>query len=213
MPTLNNVKSNAATVFNHTVGEIVTSSATAAALTITPGFMPRIVRFHNVTDRISDEWYDGMDEMSIYEALIGIAAKLDADAGVTDTNYGTLTAPASAALSDLVAAVGVLTAKLDADAGVTDTNYTALYGAPAATVVALRAAIVGIDAKLDADAGVTDTNYGALWNNTASSLHTVAAGTRTFEKTNGILVNTDGSFTLSATTMVASKRFSWEAIG
>jgi hypothetical protein len=44
----------------------------------------------------------------------------------------------------------------------------------------------------------------------ASSLHTVAAGTLTLETTNGIAVS-GSSFTLTATTMVASKTFYWEA--
>lgn len=95
-------------VFNHAVGKAVTDAATAAAVTFTVGFTPRIVRFHNLTDRISDEWFEGM------------AA--------------------------------------------------------------------------------------------ASSLHTVAAGTRTLETTNGVTVS-GNTFTLTATTMVASKSFAWEAIG
>ena len=33
------------------------------------------------------------------------------------------------------------------------------------------------------------------------------------EATNGITVNADGTFTLTAVTMVASKVFAWEAIG
>jgi hypothetical protein len=96
-------------IANCAVGKIVTDSATAAAATIPVGFVPRVVRFRNVTDRISDEWYEGM------------AA--------------------------------------------------------------------------------------------ASSIHTVATGTVTLETTNGITVNADGTFTLTAVTMVASKTFAWEAIG
>lgn len=95
-------------VRNHSVGTIVSDGGAAAALTITVGFTPRVVRFHNLTDRISDEWFEGMAS--------------------------------------------------------------------------------------------------------ASSLHTVAAGTRTLETTNGIAVS-GGTFTLTATTMVASKTFYWEAIG
>ncbi|TFZ81327.1 hypothetical protein [Candidatus Macondimonas diazotrophica] len=96
-------------VANHATGYVVTDSGTAAATTFNVGFKPRMVRFHNLTDRISDEWYEGM------------AA--------------------------------------------------------------------------------------------ASSLHTVAAGTRTLETTNGITVNDDGTFTVTAVTMVASKSFAWEAVG
>lgn len=104
-----NTRSYTGGIANHAVGSVVTDSATAAIATIAVGFVPRVVRFHNLTDRISDEWYEGM------------AA--------------------------------------------------------------------------------------------ASSLHTVAAGTVTLETTNGITVNADGTFTLTAVTMAASKVFAWEAIG
>ena len=95
-------------VRNQVVGSVVTDASAAAAATFTVGFNPRIVRFHNLTDRISDEWYEGMAS--------------------------------------------------------------------------------------------------------ASSLHTVAAGTRTLETVNGIAVSANG-FTVTATTMVASKTYAWEAIG
>ncbi len=201
-------------VRNHAQGSIVTDSATAAALTITVGFAPRVVRFHNLTDRISDEWYAGMTENAIFLALRGITAKLDADAGVTDTDHAALWNPTSADLAVMRASFVGLTAKLDAGAGVTDTDYAALWNpANPATAAQLRAAIAGLNAKLDADAGVTDTDYASTWNVTAPvSLHTVANGTRTWDVTNGITV-LDNGFTLTATTMVASKSFYWEAIG
>lgn len=99
---------SASQIRNQAVGQVVTDAGAAAAATFTCGFLPRVVRFHNLTDRISDEWFEGM------------AA--------------------------------------------------------------------------------------------ASSLHTVAAGTRTLEATNGITLTANG-FTVTATTMVASKSFYWEAIG
>lgn len=105
-----NSQSNAMGIANVATGLIVSDASAAAAVTITLGFAPRIVRFRNVTDRISDEWYEGMAS--------------------------------------------------------------------------------------------------------ASSIHTVAAGTVTLETTNGIAVSaTANTFTLTATTMVASKTFVWEAIG
>lgn len=94
-------------VANYAVGKIVTDAAAAAAATITLGFTPRRVKFVNLTDRITDEWYEGMAS--------------------------------------------------------------------------------------------------------ASSLHQVAAGTMTLETTNGIAVS-GNTFTLTATTLVASKTFYWEAM-
>ena len=103
-----NSQTNTGGIANVAVGKIVTDSGAAAAVTITLGFAPRIVRFRNITDRISDEWYEGMAS--------------------------------------------------------------------------------------------------------ANSIHTVANGTVTLETTNGIAVS-GNTFTLTATTMVASKTFAWEAIG
>ena len=103
-----NSQTNLAGVTNHAVGQVIADAGTAAIQTFTLGFAPRIVRFHNVTDRISDIWYEGMAS--------------------------------------------------------------------------------------------------------ASSLHTVANGTVTLETTNGIAVS-GNTFTVTATTMVASKTFAWEAIG
>ena len=96
-------------IVNIATGKIVSDAGVAIAETFTPGFVPRYIKFVNQTDRITDEWFDGM------------AA--------------------------------------------------------------------------------------------AESLHQVAAGTLTDETVNGITVNADGSFTLTATTMVASKTFYWLALG
>lgn len=106
MAVTTNTQSNTNGVTNLAVGKLVTDGGAAAALTISLGFTPRVVRFINLTDRITDDWLEGM------------AA--------------------------------------------------------------------------------------------ASSLHTVAAGTMTLETTNGITVS-GNSFTVTATTMVASKTFHWEA--
>ena len=229
-----NSQSNTFGIANIAEGYIVTDAVAAVAQTFTLGFAPRKIVFNNLTDRISDEWYEGMTETAIYNSIVGINAKLDADAGVTDTNYSALwnpvavttgtggptstppydVAPQSASSLTLMQAsiIGVLK-KLDADAGVTDTNYTALWTPGAATVAALVASIAGMNAKLDADAGVTDTNYAATWNvSTTRSLHTLAAGTRTLELTNGISVS-GNTFALTAATMVASKEYYWTALG
>lgn len=235
-----NTQTNAFGIANIAEGSIVTDGGAAAATTVTIGFKPRKIIINNLTDRISDEWYEGMTENAIYNSIVGINAKLDADAGVVDTNYGALWNPvavtsgtggptsaipydvAPQAVSSLLlmqaSIIGVLK-KLDLDTGVTDTNYTALWAPAAATVAALVASIAGFAAKLDADAGVTDTNFAALWSvSTSRSLHTVAAGTRTLELTNGISVGSivgtnDNTFTLTATTMAASKEFYWTALG
>lgn len=207
-----NTQSNDNGISNRAVGTIITDAVAAAAASITLGFTPRIVRIHNLTDKISDEWYEAMDESTLFTNVRALAAKLDADAGVTDTNFAALWNPTVATLAALQTAVRGITAKLDADAGVTDTNYSSLWN-PQATVASLRAIMAGITAKLDADTGVTDTNYAATLGINTPSLHTIANGTRTLELTNGIQVNTDRTVTFTAATLVASKVFAWEAEG
>lgn len=208
----NSVQTNADGIVNRAVGFFNTDATAAAADTITVGFQPRTVRLHNLTDRISDEWFEDMLKNSLKLSVIGIAAKLDADGGVTDTNYAALWTPASNTYTAIQTALRGLLAKLDADAGVTDTNYLSLWNPTAATQAALRASIVGLVAKLDLDGGVTDVDYASTWTPAANmSLHTVANGTRTLDVTNGLAVE-DGVITMTATTLVASKSFYWEAI-
>ncbi|WP_322037979.1 hypothetical protein [Burkholderia cenocepacia] len=63
MATTTNSMAQAESIVNHATGVVVTDSATAAALTITCGFRPRIIRWINVTSSaalVKDEWYDGM---------------------------------------------------------------------------------------------------------------------------------------------------------
>lgn len=109
-----NTQTHAMGIVNHTVGRCVTDGGAAAATTFTPGFKPRKIIFHNLTDRISQEWFEGMAD--------------------------------------------------------------------------------------------------------GASLQTIAAGTRTLEAATGptlgtAAAGTEGSFTMPATVMVASKTFAWEAIG
>lgn len=104
-----NLMTQVSGIVNHAVGRVVTNADAAADTTFNPGFVPRVVRWVNLTDRITDEWYEGMA----------------------------------------------------------------------------------------AD----------------SALETAAAGTRTLETSGGITVNTDGTFSVDSTIIVASKTFAWEAIG
>ncbi|MFA6204449.1 MAG: hypothetical protein WC710_14825 [Gallionella sp.] len=70
-------------VHNHAVGKIVTSSATAAAASVICGFLPRVVRIHNLTDRISDEWYEGMAAASSLHTIATGVRTLETTNGVT----------------------------------------------------------------------------------------------------------------------------------
>lgn len=72
MPYTSSTQTNTNGVVNYAVGKIVTSSATAAVGTITLGFVPRKFRLVNLTDRITDEWFEGMaSASSLNTAAVG----------------------------------------------------------------------------------------------------------------------------------------------
>jgi hypothetical protein len=47
------------------------------------GFKPRVVRFHNVTDRISDEWLEGMAAASSVHSVATGVRTLETTNGIT----------------------------------------------------------------------------------------------------------------------------------
>jgi len=88
-----NTQTNSNGIANHAVGKIVTDAAAAAAATITLGFAPRAIKFHNLTDRISDEWYEGMAAASSLHTVAAGTRTLETTNGVTVVgNTFTLTA-------------------------------------------------------------------------------------------------------------------------
>ncbi|MAF04953.1 hypothetical protein [Herbaspirillum sp.] len=79
---------SASQVRNHAVGQLVTDAGAAAALTITLGFVPRVVRFHNLTDRISEEWFEGMAAASSLHTVAAGTRTLETTNGITVTSNG-----------------------------------------------------------------------------------------------------------------------------
>lgn len=61
-----------------------TAIVAADYVQITPGFIPKYIRWHNVTDRICNEWYDGMAAESAINTLATGVQILS----VTGTNKG-----------------------------------------------------------------------------------------------------------------------------
>lgn len=62
-------QSNTESVSNLAVLRITTDAAAAANTTFQVGFLPRVVRFINVTDSIMYEWYEGMAADSCIQTL------------------------------------------------------------------------------------------------------------------------------------------------
>ena len=88
-----NTQSNSDGVLKYASGSIITNAVAAAAQTFTLGFAPRKIKFINLTDGVTDEWFADMPANNIYVNLIGLTAKLDADGTVNDTDYGSLWNP------------------------------------------------------------------------------------------------------------------------
>lgn len=70
-------------VYNKYINYFATSSATAAATTFPGiGFQPRKVTLHNLTDRISDVWFEGMASASSLHTAANGAVTLETTNGV-----------------------------------------------------------------------------------------------------------------------------------
>jgi len=93
MALTSSTQTNSNGVLNHAIGKIVTDAASAAAATITLGFTPRRVLFINLTDRITDEWFEGMASASSLHTVAAGTLTLETTNGVAVSgNTFTLTA-------------------------------------------------------------------------------------------------------------------------
>lgn len=77
----------------HRVQEFITTSAAAAtALTFTYGFTPKRVLLHNLTDRVSDEWFEGMAAAeSLHSVAVGTRTLETTDGITVDATLNTVT--------------------------------------------------------------------------------------------------------------------------
>ena len=69
----------AATVTSTTVGATIA----AGVMTITPGFIPKYVKVINVTDRLTQEWYQGMNTGDFLEHAANGDTTLETDDKLT----------------------------------------------------------------------------------------------------------------------------------
>lgn len=83
-----NAQDNAGGIAQHSTGYVVTDAGAAADTTFTCGFAPRLVRFHNVTDRISDEWLEGMAAASAIHTVAAGTRTLETTNGITLSGNG-----------------------------------------------------------------------------------------------------------------------------
>jgi hypothetical protein len=77
-----NTQTNSNGVMNRAIGKIVTDAAAAAAVTLALGFEPRYFKIVNLTDRITDEWFEGMASASSLHAVAAGTMTLELVNGV-----------------------------------------------------------------------------------------------------------------------------------
>lgn len=83
-----NTQSSANGVSNLAVGQVVTDAGAAADTTFTCGFKPRYVKFVNLTDRIVDEYFEGMTASNSLHAVAAGTLTLETTNGITITANG-----------------------------------------------------------------------------------------------------------------------------
>ena len=76
-------------------GRSVDDAATPAAISLTVGFTPRVVRVTNATTRVMNEWFDGMAADSAIKTVAAGTRTLETSGGIT-VSGGSITLPAPA---------------------------------------------------------------------------------------------------------------------
>ena len=77
-----NTQTNSNGVVNRACGVIVTDAAAAAIAVLQLGFVPRFVYFVNLTDRITDTWFEGMASASSLHAVAAGTQTLETVNGI-----------------------------------------------------------------------------------------------------------------------------------
>jgi hypothetical protein len=72
-----------ASVHNLAVGRYLDSAGTPAAATLVVGFLPRYVKWLNLTDRIQYEWYEGMAADTTLKTIANGTRSLETTDGIT----------------------------------------------------------------------------------------------------------------------------------
>ena len=78
-----NTQSVAAGIVNIASGKVDTDAGAAAVTVFTIGFIPRIVRWHNLTDRTSYEWFEGMTNPGALKTVAAGTRTLETTEGIT----------------------------------------------------------------------------------------------------------------------------------
>ena len=83
-------------VLNRTIQAFTTDAVAAADTTFNFGFKPRLVKFVNLTDRIAEEWFEGMAATNVLHTVAAGTRTIDANSLIVVNSDGTVTVKASA---------------------------------------------------------------------------------------------------------------------
>lgn len=87
-------------VVRNTTGSYFDDAASPAAATISLGFTPRYFAWHNVTDRISYEWFDGAANGTTLKTVAAGTRTLDTGDAAISVSGGIVTVGAAAILQN-----------------------------------------------------------------------------------------------------------------
>lgn len=83
-------------VLNRTIQAFTTDAVAAADTTFNFGFKPRLVQLINLTDRITEEWFEGMAATNVLHTVAAGTRTIDANSLIVVNSDGTVTVKASA---------------------------------------------------------------------------------------------------------------------
>ena len=83
-------------VLNRTIQAFTTDAVAAADTTFNFGFKPRLVKFVNLTDRITEEWFEGMAATNVLHTVAAGTRTIDATSLIVVNSDGTVTVKAAA---------------------------------------------------------------------------------------------------------------------
>lgn len=86
---------NSVGIVNRTVEAFTTDAVAAVDTTFSFGFKPRLVQVVNLTDRITDEWYEGMAATAVLHTVAAGTRTLDTNSLIVVNSDGTVTLKAA----------------------------------------------------------------------------------------------------------------------
>jgi len=87
---------NSVGVLSRSVMAFTTDAVAAADTVLNFGFKPRLVQFVNLTDRITEEWFEGMAATTVLHTVAAGTRTIDSNSLIVVNADGTVTVKAAA---------------------------------------------------------------------------------------------------------------------